>query len=74
MQAKPRYQVACYDDDGNEVYLLKRRLYLGAIDAFNHCVRQVYIGAAKYTKVYMFDMAYPDTGLFVVGRFDADFH
>ena len=74
MKKKPRYHVCCYNSDGNEVFLLKQRLYISAIDAFNRCVRQAYTGVNKYSKVYLFDMEYPDSGVFVVARYDSEFH
>lgn len=70
----PRYNVSCYDSEGDEIFSLKQRLYITAIDAFNRCVKQAYTGANKYFKVYLFDMEHPGTGMFVVAKYDADFH
>lgn len=74
MSKKSRYHVTCYDNDGNEIFNLKQRLYVTAIDAFNRCIKQTYTGANKYKKVYLFDMENIGNDMFVVAKYDVDFH
>ena len=71
---KKRYHVSGYDNNGNEIYSCKFNTYLAAIDCYTRCVRYIYRGSAKCSKVYMYDMHHPGDNLFLVAKYDKDFH
>lgn len=69
-----RYHISCYDNDGNETYKCEFNTYLAAIDCYTRCVHYIFRGAVNYSKVYMFDMNYPSGNLFLVAKYNKDFH
>lgn len=69
---KRRYHVSLYDSNWMETDCLTANNYLVALNYFNDAVKLAYI--SDISKVYLFDMEYPGTGMFVVAKYDADFH
>lgn len=74
MARKRRYHVSVYDEDGNEIYSRDMHFYRNAINAFTVCVNKAYEEEPSYSKVYLFDMSHPEGGLFIVAKYDRDFH
>lgn len=71
-RAKRRYQVSTYDSNGNETDTLTAHSYLIALQYFHDAVKLALISGI--CKVYLFDMENPGTGMFVVAKYDVDFH
>lgn len=69
---KRRYHVSMYDSNGNETDCLTAYSYLTALQIFHDAVKLALITGAS--KVYLFDMDHPGTRMFVVAKYDADFH
>lgn len=71
-RAKRRYHVSMYDSNGNETDTFTTNNYFIALNYFNDAVKLAAIG--EVCKVYLFDMENVGTNMFVVARYDADFH
>ena len=69
---KRRYHISIYDSNGKETDCLTANNYLVALNYFNDAVKLAYI--FDISKVYFFDMEHPGTGMFVVAKYDTDFH
>ena len=67
-RAKRRYHVCMYDSNCNET----ANNYFTALNYFYDTVKLAQI--STISKVYLFDMENPGTILFVVARYDSEFH
>lgn len=68
---KRRYHVSLYDSDMNEVHYTTNN-YLRGLYYFQEAVKLSLISDIQ--RVYMFDMQHPGSSLFIVAKYDNDFH
>lgn len=69
---KRRYHVSSYDSNWNETACLTAHSYLAALEYFHDAVKLALIG--DICKVYLFDMDNIGNDMFVVAKYDVDFH